>query len=166
MAGTVKDSIKTRKVAFLVADGVNENAVMQIQETLMDEGAVVHIIAPRQGTVIAQGDTLVPVNHSLLTAASVLYDAVYVPGGTNSVATLAADPDAVHFLNEAYRHCKAIAADADAMPVVENTYFSKKVPLDEGVIVTDDLAALSTQFIAAIAMHRFWDREVSRRVPA
>ncbi len=37
------------------------------------------------------------VDKSLLTVASVLYDAVYVPAGNNSVATIADDPDAIHF---------------------------------------------------------------------
>jgi len=166
MANTIKDSIQTRKIAFLVADGVNADAIMQMQEALLDKGAVVHIIAPKLGTVMAVDDTIVPVNHSLLTAASVLYDAVYVPGGDNSVATLAADADAVHFLNEAYRHCKAVAADADVTPLIDVTYFSKKVPLDEGVLVSDDLATLINDFIAAIAMHRFWERESARKIPA
>jgi catalase len=171
MANTIKDTIKTRKIAFLVAEGVNSNSVITMQEVLLDNGAVVQIIAPVLGTVKAEDNTLIPVNHSFLTAASVLYDAVYIPGGTNSVATLESDPDAVHFINEAYRHCKAIAADDDAAQVLKATYFSKKVPAaekdnEEGVLVGKDISKLSQQFISAIAMHRFWDREKSRKVPA
>ena len=117
---------------------------------------------------------LVAVAKSLLTTASVFYDAVYVPGGTNSVATLEADPDAVHFLNEAFKHCKAIAADADALQVIKATYFGRKLPADnnndtvltEGIIINDNAAKLSKQFIAAIAQHRFWEREKPRKVPA
>ena len=117
---------------------------------------------------------MIPVNQSFFTTASVFYDAVYVPGGTNSVGTLADTPDAVHFLNEAYRHCKAIAGDEDALPVFESTYFSKKLmqkgsdkPSDEeGVIIGANAGKLAKQFIAAIATHRFWDREANRKVPA
>ncbi|HEV7781302.1 MAG TPA: DJ-1/PfpI family protein, partial [Chitinophagaceae bacterium] len=131
-------------------------------------------IAPKLGTLIAEDDTVVPVNHSLLTAASVLYDAVYVPGGINSIATLEKDPDAVHFLNEAYRHCKAIAADESARQVLSATGFAKKLPgandadaaREEGVIISGDPAALVKNFAVAIAGHRFWDREPSRKVPA
>jgi catalase len=97
-----------------------------------------------------------------------------VPGGTNSVATLEADPDAVHFLNEAFKHCKAIAADQNALQVLEATYFWKKLPADnskdtvraEGVVISDSPGDLSTKFIAAISRHRFWDREKARKVPA
>jgi len=37
------------------------------------------------------------------------------------VATLEADTDAVHFLNEAFTHCKAIGFDADALQVIKAT---------------------------------------------
>ena len=75
------------------------------------------------GFVIGTDKSTVPVQRSFLTTPSVLYDAVYVPGGVNSTATLEADPDAIHFLDQAFKHCKAIAADADALQVLRSTYF-------------------------------------------
>jgi catalase len=36
----------------------------------------------------------------------------------------------------------------------------------EGVVVTENINKLSEQFIAAIAQHRFWEREKPRKVPA
>ena len=174
MANTSKDSIKTRKIAFLTADGVDETSLMTVKTALENAGAMVKIIAPRLGYVMSKNDTQIPVFESYLTAASVLYDAVYVPGGTNSVASVAAEPDAVHFLNEAFKHCKAIAADAEALQVLEETYFARKLPEDnsddtvmrEGVIIGSDAGKLADQFINAIAQHRFWEREKPRKVPA
>jgi catalase len=174
MAFTVKDSIRTRKIAILVAEGVNAGSLQNTGDALKAEGAAVEIIAPRLGTIMAEDDTAITVDKSFLTAASVFYDAVYVPGGTASVATLAADPDAIHFLNEAFRHCKAIAADTDAMQVLQETYFYKKLPPDnapdtvmmEGIIIGDGAGDLPGAFIAAIGQHRFWDREKPRKVPA
>ena len=174
MANTIKDSIKTRKIAFLAADGVDEKSLQTVKNALENAGAVVEVIAPRLGYVISENDAQIPVDHSFLTAASVLYDAVYVPGGTNSVATVEAEADAIHFLNEAFKHCKAIAADVQALQVLEATYFSKKLPADfsdenvlmEGIIVSDDAGVLADQFIMAIAQHRFWEREKPRKIPA
>ena len=174
MAGTPKDTIATRKIAFLVADGVNTSGMMVVKEVLEKEGAVVEIIAPYLGYVVAEDDSQVAVKRSFLTAASVFYDAVYIPGGVNSVATLAAEANAVHFINEAYKHCKAIAADAAAMQVLQATYFLKKLPsgfnnkdvMMEGVTVQEDPEKLAKQFVAAIKQHRFWEREKPRRVPA
>ncbi|ACU59880.1 catalase [Chitinophaga pinensis] len=174
MANTVKDSIQTRKIGFLAADGVDAASVNAAKSALEAAGAVVEIIAPHLGEIVAADGSLIPVQKSLLTASSVFYDALYVPSGPTSSGTLEADADAVHFLNEAYRHCKAIAAHADARQVLEATYFAKKLPEDdseesalmEGVVVQEDVKKLSKIFISAIALHRFWEREKPRRVPA
>jgi catalase len=174
MVNTIKDSIRTRKVAFLVADGFNDAAVSPVKAALEKEGAVVEIIAPKLGFVVSEDKKEQEVHNSFLTAASVLYDSVYVPGGVNSVATLAAEANAVHFLNEAFKHCKPIAADEAAQQVLEATYFYKKLPSDanddtvlrEGIVVEKDIKALANKFILAMKQHRFWEREKPRRVPA
>lgn len=174
MEDTVKDSIATRKVAILAADGVDGKSLSKIKDGLVAKGAIVHIIAPKLGEIISAEDQHIQVDESFLTAASVLYDAVYLPGGINSSATLEAEANAIHFLNEAFKHCKAIAADSSAIQVLEAGYFFKKLPaeyseetvLREGIIVTDKLSSLSNLFPRMIAMHRFWDREVPRKVPA
>jgi catalase len=174
MANTIKNTIKSRKVAILAADGVNAASVNTIKDALEAEGAVVEIIAPKLGFIVAEGNEQIEVNQSFLGAASVLFDAVYVAGGTNCVATLEAEANAVHFLNESFKHCKAIAADTDAMQVIEATYFSKKLPADytndsvmtEGIVVGKTDEKMASQFIAAISQHRFWERENPRKIPA
>jgi catalase len=174
MANTIKDSIRTRKVAFLMADGFDAASITTVKAALEKEGAIVEIIAPKLGFIVSEDKQNVEVHNSFLTAASVLYDAVYVPGGVSSVATLAAEANAVHFLNEAFKHCKPIAADEAARQVLEVTYFHKKLPSDanedtvlrEGVVVDSDLKALADKFILAMKQHRFWEREKPRRVPA
>lgn len=174
MAGTIKDTIKTRKVAVLAADGVDGESLSKVKEALVAEGAVVHIIAPKLGELLSKENMKITPDESLLTAASVLYDAVYLPGGVNSVATLQAEANAIHFLNETFKHCKAIAADEQALQVLEATYFYKKLPADyhretvlrEGVIVSADTAKLTGLFKEMIALHRFWERENSRKIPA
>jgi catalase len=174
MAFTPKDSIKTRKIAILAADGVNQDALTKVKDALTTAGALCDVIAPKLGFIAGMNDTNILVAKSFLTTASVFYDAVYVPGGTNSVATLEAEPDAVHFLNEAFKHCKAIAFDTDALQVIKATYFGRKLPEDnsdetvliEGIITGDNANKLAKQFIAAIAQHRFWEREKARKVPA
>lgn len=166
MINTPKDTIATRKVAILAADGVNDESLSAIKSAVEAAGGVVEIIAPRLGFLTSANDTKIHVDESLLGAASVLFDAVYVPGGLNSVATLEAEADAVHFLNQAFKHCKAIAADQDSMQVLEATYFSKKIESDEGVLIGSDAKKLAEEFINAIKKHRFWEREKPRKVPA
>ena len=174
MESTLKNTIRTRKIAILAADGVNEASVSIMKDALVAEGATVEVIAPRQGYIMGEKDKAIPVDQSFLTAASVLYDAVYVAGGGNCVATLAADADAVYFLNEAYRHCKAIAGAEEGMQVFAETYFRKKIPaqadngveVSEGLNIGTDIAELAKRFIKDISQHRFWERELPRKVPA
>lgn len=166
MANSPKDSIETRKIAILAADGVDERSVSTIKDAIEAEGGVVEIVSCHGGFIASLNDEQIKVDDTVLTTASVLFDAVYVPGGANSVASIEADADAVHFLNEAFKHCKPIAADISALQVLEATYFAKKIQSDEGVIFSDDPASLAQSFIAAIRQHRFWERERARKIPA
>lgn len=166
MANTKKDSIKTRKIAVLAADGVNAGSLNAVKKALMAEGAAVEVVAPRLGMITAEDGSEIKADKTFMNTASVFYDAVFVPGGINSVATLEAEPDALHFLNEAYKHCKAIAADESAMQVIEATYFAKKIGQDDGLIISNNSNQLAKLFIGAISQHRFWEREKPRKVPA
>lgn len=163
MANTRKDSIKTRQIAILIADGVDDKAVNSMQKALVGEGAVVKLIAPTLATVKgSQGGALKP-DESFLTAASVLYDAVYVPGGASGIKKLQSITESLCFIDEAFKHCKAIALDKEAMELFKGTYAHKKLPEKMGA---KDMAALGLiingtpkDFAGAIAKHRFWKRE-------
>ena len=54
MANTVKNTIRTRKIAFLTADGVDESDLNAMKKALTNEGAMVKILAPHGGTVKAR----------------------------------------------------------------------------------------------------------------
>ncbi|QXV64700.1 catalase [Mucilaginibacter sp. 21P] len=174
MANTVKDTIKSRKIALLTADGADAASIKVVKDALVAEGATVELIAPRQSYITAADDTQIIIDQSFLTAASVLFDAVYVAGGTNAVATLEAEANAVHFLNEAFKHCKPIAVADDALQVIDATYFSKKLPSDfseasvlrEGILVGKADKNFTNLLIKMIGQHRFWEREKPRLIPA
>ena len=94
-----------------------------------------------------------------------MFDAVYVPGGTASVATLSGDADAYHFIDEAYKHCKAIAGVGEAAEFITNT-FAGNAKDDKAVVLGADAKSTAQQFIKAIAQHRNWERRSTRKVPA
>jgi catalase len=179
MANTPKDSIKTRKIAVLAADGFDDAALAAMQKALMNAGAQVKIIAPRLGFLRGANGAEVKIDFSFLTASSVLFDAVYIPGGEQSAAALKAEADALHFINEAYKHCKAIAATGTGVDVLRASYIGaveqgeaafgvKKVVADEGLVTAQDAQAgkAAAEFIKAIAQHRHWSRETKDQVPA
>ena len=170
MANTLKNNIKTRKIAILAANGVNGADLQQMKKALIAEGAVVEIIAPKLGEIIAEKGTAIKVDKNFMTVSSVLYDAVYVPGGKESVTILRNEPDAVYFINQAYKHCKPIAVDADAEPFIAKTNIAELLKVHKelpGFIYSSRKSeSLSKLFIAAIAQHRFWEREKLTMIPA
>jgi len=108
---TATDSIETRKVAILAADGVDVRGVERLVEALRKRGAIPEVLAPTAGGTLAGGSGgEIPVDRSFTSVASVLYDAVVVPCGPKAMETLGNDGYALHFVTEAYKHLKAVAA--------------------------------------------------------
>lgn len=161
MANTVKDTIKSRQVAFLVADGVSGKDVANMKADLEAAGAQVQLIAPKLGMIKADGGTDLEADQSFLTAASVLFDAVYVPAGKASAAVLVKEPAALHFINEAYKHCKAVAVNGEGIDVLKETYLQTESN-EPGLLINKS----GKDFIDAIALHRFWEREANDSIPA
>lgn len=165
MAHTLKQTIATRKIAILAADGVDASSLNFIKQALETEGAVTEIVAPHLGNILAADEsTEIIVDNSLLTGASVLYDAVYIAGGEKGLDTLSDNAAAKRFVNEAFRHCKAIAATEDAIKFLRETDIGKAGQDGnninrEGIVISKDLNELKTRFMDAIAGHRFWERE-------
>jgi catalase len=173
MANTIKGSIKTRQIAFLAADGVDSKSLSIMKDALESEGAVVKIIAPRSGFIKDSSGNEVKVDHSILTFSSVLVDAIYVPSGEKSINTLKQTPKAIHFLDEAFLHCKAIAADDEASELVKITYIANYLnknlekQIDNGLLlgsISDK--NFSANFIKAVGNHRFFEREKEGKIPA
>lgn len=170
MAGTVKDNIKTRKIAILAADGVDGDSLNAMKKALENKGAQTKVIAPQLGFIESATGEPIKVDQSFLTTSSVLFDAVYVPDGAQSIALLEQEPDAAHFINEAYKHCKAIAADGEGVNFVQNTAAGIKIQRDNAETTLVERGVLfnpkASAFIQAIAQHRFWEREKPGKVPA
>ncbi len=165
MVGTVKNSISTRQIAFLLANGVNAAAVNKMKAALEKQGAVVHFIADSMAPVKADDNSLITPDHFLLSTASVVFDAVYVAAGKKSAAVLAAEPAAVLFINEAYKHCKAVAFGKETTALFDLSSIKGKTHEDPAVIHEsgNNFASL---FIDAIAKHRVWELEDARNNPA
>ena len=159
MATTPKNSIQTRKIAFLAADGVDGAAIASMSEALRAEGAMIKIIAPHLGSLATLAGEPVPVDHTLVTHPSLLFDAVFVPGGTASIEALKDNGDAVDFIAEAFKHCKAIAASGEGVELLAEARI--KIAGDPAVI-TGDKATLPEGFIAAIMQHRHWARHLPK----
>jgi catalase len=167
LAKTPKDSIRTRLVAVLVADGVRAGDVAALEAQMMREGALIEVIAHALGTVSTEEGPPLEVHKSRLTTASVLYDAVFVPGGAESAKALAGEDDVRRFLGDQYRHCKTIGARGEAVEVLMAALAPLGVDVGEGGsgdpgIVTGDAGdpeAFARAFADALRQGRHYGRE-------
>ncbi|MGB3776649.1 MAG: catalase, partial [Leeuwenhoekiella sp.] len=115
------DTIATRQIAFLVGDGFAMKDVDQMKTALEKENAVVNLIAPHGGTVKCDKDMDHKVTASIMTTESVLYDAVYIPGGKKSIESLLKEAKFIKFINESLKYCKAIAADNEGKELLDKS---------------------------------------------
>lgn len=172
MANGPASGISTRKIAILAADGVDEKSLHAMRKALVKAGAKSKIIAPHGGTLKGADGGEMTVDFSFLTTSSVLFDAVYIPGGAKSVETLLSDADALHFINEAYKHCKTIAATDEGHELIDASYAGADPAGEQGAAAGvvrgagNKMTRMSTEFIDAIAHHRHWSREQNIAVPA
>ncbi|MFC4389066.1 catalase [Gracilibacillus marinus] len=150
---TVK-SPKTRKLAVIIGQQFDGIEVTSVLNALTKDGVQAEIISDKLGTVHGSNGTELEVDHTFLTADSVLFDAVYAVGGSNE--DKAFYKKAALFIYEAYSHYKPIGATAEGIKLLQ----IEGMENDPGVIYGGDSISFPSKFIEAIAAHRFWGREV------
>ncbi|WP_329045885.1 catalase [Amycolatopsis sp. NBC_01488] len=166
-----------RKVAILAADGVDTIGTRKLLDALEAADVTGEVLAPADGELAPGGDGgPLPADRQLATTASVLYDAVVVPCGPGSVDQLAQDGEAVHFVAEAYKHLKPVAAFGSGLDLLRRAGVpaqladDTKTRIDDGVVTTTSAAAdlpdeFAASFLAALSEHRIWSRSTST-IPA
>ena len=86
------------------------------------------------------------------------------------MASLKSEPEVANFLNEAYKHCKTIAASgagvellasAGVVTAADEISRTEKLEFRPGLVASRDgyVQSLGDQFVKAIARHRHWERE-------
>ena len=168
MKNTAKDSIESRVIGFIMEDGVNTSDVQMLKSKLEKKGADVQIIAGSLSQVTADDGTVFIPKHSLTSTASVCFDALYLCSGKESadiLMNIENKPGTIHFVNEAYKHCKAIYFGKETDAIYNASNVGTKTHEDPA-IVTSEIKNADESFMKAIANHRVWELEVERNNPA
>ncbi|MFO0738401.1 MAG: catalase [Labilithrix sp.] len=147
--------IRTRRVAVLVADGID--GAEAIHAALSAEGAIPRFVGARLGTVkTKQGEIDVEVTFE--TMPSVLFDACAIPDGKSAIASLAGIGNVLEFVKDQYRHAKtilALGAGADLLAKAGAPSDAR----DPGLLVRGPGPKAVPEFIKAIGRHRHHERE-------
>jgi catalase len=143
--------IDGRKIGIIADAGSDLAGVSKLVKATAALGVTALVIAP-VGGVLKAGRRTVTVERTLATARSIEFDALVVAGGT----TPTGDIKLVVLLQEAFRHCKAIAAWGDGGAVLKSARISSR---DPGVEVAKEVdKAFTANLAAALGLHRAWDR--------
>jgi len=154
--------IASRKVAILVADGVDEKAVAVMKAALEAESAHAKVLGPTSAPVKTAGGGTLAVDASAEGLPSIAFDAVFIPGGAASVKALSGDGVALHYVLEAYKHLKAIAYAGDAKQLIDTLHLDP----DAGLLAVSDSKSFAA-FFDAMKQHRVWAREPkAKAIPA
>jgi catalase len=150
--------IRTRRVAILVAPGVDAAQVDELYAGLLAEGAVPRLVGVMLGKVKAAGGKALDVEMSLEAGPSVMYDGMIVPDGASAVEALARNAQAIDFVREQYRHGKPILALGAGAGLLSKAMVPMALPddaPDPGLLVDGSLDA----FKAALVGPRTYARE-------
>ncbi|MGJ3440522.1 catalase HPII [Pseudomonas sp. Je.1.5.c] len=154
--------IKGRKIALLVADGVDGADVDRLVKALEAQSARPLLLGPSSAPVKTADGQALAVDASMEGMPSVLVDGVLVPAGKASLQALGESGLAKHYLLEAYKHLKAIGLAKDAKALLDKLGLKE----DKGLLVGDDQKAVDA-FVKAVEGHRVWEREAAAEsVPA
>lgn len=151
--GKYEDTLMGRKVGILLGGGFDAEMMTALLAAIEKEGAKTAIVAAKiQGEIDSGGNTHVA-DMALRASPSVLFDAVVVLSGPEGDKKLAGDPNAVAFLMDADRHCKAIGWAG--VPGLAGKAGLKE---SEGMVPLAAKSAIK-DFIKEARIGRFWDRE-------
>ncbi|MFJ7922156.1 catalase [Lysinibacillus fusiformis] len=130
------ESVKTFKVAVIVAENTEEN-LNDLIATFLSKNIVVELISTKQGLLNG-----FEIHETFATASSVLYDGIYVTGSyQDSHQQIKAE----QFIDEAYQHFKTIG-------LAKNVSFLQHIANKNGV------ANNLPTFIQLLSKYRHWER--------
>ena len=143
--------LDTRKVAIILANGFKSDVIPIINE-MRSYGLDVEFVGGKLGMVQSLDNDTIEINHTFLTADSVLFDAVYAVGGNEEDEKF--NKDAIYFIKEAFKHYKPIGASFEGKKWLQENNMAQAL----GVVVEDQMDEFTERFFDSILAHRHWNR--------
>ncbi len=156
--------VKGLKVALLVADGVESRSLKHVQEALFEAGALPRLVGVNLGSSSGDDGASWAPDATLENTPAVLFDALVLPAGRETIDTLRASAHTSEFIRLQYRHCKTILALGNARELLSGEGIEMELApgqLDPGLVAGDskDVAALTPKFLKALARQRHDERD-------
>jgi catalase len=146
-----------RKLGIVVTDGTDARLLAALTSAAEAEGAVVELIAPKIGGIVASDKTHHLVHQKIDGGPSVLYDAVAVIPSAKGGTLLASHAPAKDFVSDAHAHCKFVGYSPNAKAIFDAAGLTDL--MDAGYVSLDARKTTATGFIKMCRQLRHWDRE-------
>lgn len=154
--------IKGRKIAVLIHNLVNSDALETIKNWAIKEGAIVHLLAPSLAPVKDHQDKVIAADGMQMAEPSIAYDAVIIPDGDN-LNTVIQDGVTRHYILEAYKHLKPVVFLGNKSDLLDPL----NLVADEGTLIEDEFKHIAENLKNLLKAHRVWSREkIAQHVPA
>ncbi len=150
--------IRTRKVAMLIADGIEGAPVLALHKLLVDAGAVPSLIAPALGKIKTTDRASLEATATLENSPPVVFDALVLPGGDAGVEVLSALGQTNEFIVNHFRHGKAILAFKASVRLLASAGINIEPAAGIFAMPVRGDARVDKQFMQAIAAHRHAQR--------
>jgi catalase len=145
----------TLKVGVLIGNGFDAAEVRTVVTALLNAGVHVDLIGEKLGVVRSDDNVKGNITQTFQTTDPVLHDALYVVGGkAENEAKFQSDIE--YYINEAFKHYKPIGIATSGNEFFEASN-AKEGP---GIIFASDDEEFENDFIKAVAMQRFWKRDI------
>ena len=159
-----QEGIKTRRIALVVAHGIDGAAALRLHQALAEQGGVPRFVGVKLGRVQSDTSDPIEIEVSMEAAPAVLWDAVGIADGRRAVEELAKSGHAIEFLKDQYRHCKPILLMGKAESLLDRAQIPHALPSgkpDSGLLLfaADVFDAALAAFVAALSKHRQFERE-------
>ncbi|RKO97248.1 hypothetical protein CXG81DRAFT_23617 [Caulochytrium protostelioides] len=162
-------SIRMRKIAILVDDGVEGKSISKLVTTLAAAGAIPRLVGSRLRTYKGAGGENFIADATMENSPGFMFDALVLPDGVSALKALEKDLHTQDFVRDQYWHFKPILAFGASKALLTAAQISPNLPdgsIDPGLILAEasEYDDAITKFILAVAQHRHFGRERDQNV--
>ncbi|PMD47036.1 catalase-domain-containing protein [Hyaloscypha variabilis F] len=111
-------TIASRMIAIIIGEGFNFAEYEAVKAALSAAGAFVFTVGPKRQPVKSSTGQSVAPDHHFEGMRSTMFDSLYIPSGEH-VASLMKQGRVIHWVREAFGHCKAIGATGEGVALVK-----------------------------------------------
>ncbi|POS88442.1 catalase-domain-containing protein, partial [Erysiphe pulchra] len=139
-------TIASRTVAIIIGEGFDFDQYLTVKQALVAEKAFVFTIGPKRQHVTAKNGKKISPDHHFEAMRSTLFDSLYIPGGEH-VESLINQGRVIHWIREAFGHCKAIGATGEGIELIQKSFHTLNMEYSRDRNVVDCFGVVTAKYL-------------------